>query len=192
MKKLSTLVFLLQLLCHPILAQKASLVKEKDVRMRKIDIIVSDIEKDSTLTCFITNRELTTAENLASVSPEKLLEHQLANIVRAHPLVQSTPTLFYLKDSLIIKIVYDKTIYYFLDDELIFSNFECQGRTDLLTQCKPAYSRTYNYYWNGKYHKSMILAVRSGNCDGCASGYLYPWKTKKKADWLLKRLHKIY
>jgi len=192
MKKLSTLVFLLQLLCHPILAQKAFLVKTKDGRMRKIDIIVSGIEKDSTLICFITNKELTTAENLTSASPEKLLEYQLANIVLAHPFVQSRPTLFYLKDSAIVKIIYDNTIYYFLDGELIFSDFECQGRTDLLTQCNPAYSRTYNYYWRGKYHKSMILEVRSGNCDGCASGYLYPWKTRKKADWLLKRLHKIF
>lgn len=193
MKKLSAFVFLLCLICHPIFAQEASLAKAKDARMRKIDRVVENIEKDSSLICFITNKELTLAKNVASIPPEKVLEHQLDRIIQPQSFVQSTPTLFYLKDSVIIKIIYQNKIYYFLDNELILSDFECQDPTDLLIQCKPAYSRNYNYYWRGKYHKSLILNIRSGNCSGCALSYLFlsPLQTQQEAAWLLKRVKEI-
>jgi len=157
--------------------------QEKDRVMLKIDNIVYDIDHDTLLVRFWVNENLTKVEidssrNIDNI--ESISDQTLPSIIPSN--------CYYLKDSVIVKLIYDGQSFYFLNEDLIMYHKRYDGFSDNTTQCCPITVDHYHYYWKKAYYKSF--EKRDSNCSNPCSMIISSIDTKTM-DLAVKKIKKL-
>ena len=154
--------------------------QDKDRIMSKIEKIINDIDNDKSLIRFRINDSLTKAEIDTTKNGDNI-----ENVSFQTELNMISPNYYYLKDSVVVKLIYDGQTFYFLDENLIMSYKRYEGFSDNTTQCCPITIGLYHYYWKSTYYKSYKKS--DSNCTNPCSIVISSANTQA-IDLLMKKI----
>jgi len=188
MMKISILVILFSFSVSFLLnAQDITFVETKNSRMLNIDKIVNSINKDTTLVQYKVNERFTSSE--IDNSPFPKIELSTGRKIM--------PTLYYMRNTTVIKVNYDGILYYFKDENLIMSKYKCGGEPHPLPknpsemrQWVPGHVDYYSYYRKNSYYKSF-KEVHGGICSYGLTGFEHPETDKENIDSLIQKIKKF-
>jgi len=172
------LIFLISNLAY---SQEFIWDQDKDLKMRKIEKIVNGIDNDTSLIRFRFNNSLTNSVIDSSSFIYEIENHTFQTVSN-----RSSANYYYLKNSVIVKLIYDGQTFYFFDENLIMSYKKYEGFSDNTTQCCPITTEHYHYYWKNAYYKSF--EKRDSNCANPCSYIIASNIDKKTINLLVEKI----
>ncbi len=161
--------------------------KDKDRIVRKIDKLVKGINQDTSITQFEFSDSLMISKakspNHLRATGEVIEEARWQREKSLLPL-----KFYYLKDSLVVKIVFDESVYYLVNEKLIMSQKTYIGFSDNTTQCCPITIYDFQYYWKNTLYES--IEARNSNCSYPCLGIIKSHTSQNTVELLLKRIKK--
>jgi hypothetical protein len=183
-RKLPVLLYLIFISANSIYSQVLFWDKEKDRKVRKIDKQVEGINQDTSIIRFEFNDSLITSKTNI---PNRLRSTEEVKSQRRKPPISLNS--YYLKDSLIVKIVFDGSVFYLVNEKLIMSKKTYQGSSDNTTQCCPITIYDFQYYWKNTLYEN--IEARNSNCSYPCGLTIKSQISQNTVGLLLKRIKKI-
>lgn len=175
MKSLCIYLALTFLITNSVYSQSLTWKKDKDRKMKKIERIAADIDNDTLLIRILIDDSLIYGANIA-----------FDEISETNRFKALSTNCFFMKDSVIVKMIYLQQTFYFRHENLILSYKRHEGYSDNTTQCCPITRIHYHYYWKSLYYSSF--EIRNSDCNSPCFQMIDSITNKEYVDSLIEKL----